>query len=96
MNVIKDTWEKYYRVKSGHVKVHTWVLISYNSQIFQNGVALSKQERIPFALGRLFRPSNQHDSMVSHSSLLNPRCVASSGFFGRTPSIIAFMTRIFD
>ena len=61
---------------------HLSSLISYNSLISQNAVALSKQERISSVLDFLLQSSNQHNSIVPHNPLLNPRCVASSVFLG--------------
>ena len=76
-----------------NVNAHT-VRLRQKSLIYQNAVASFKEEMISSALGRALRSSSQHNPTVLHSSLLNPRCFAPSGFFGRTPSKISLTTII--
>jgi hypothetical protein len=58
----------------------------------QNAAASLKQERISSTLGRALRSPRQHRSTIPHSSSLNPRRFAPSGFSGRIPSVIARTT----
>ena len=80
------------------VNVHTARLphYGYNCLICQNAAASFKQEMISSTLGRTLRSARQHSSTAFHSSLLNPRRLAPSGFCGRTPPVIARMTIISD
>lgn len=64
------------------------------SLVYQNGAASFKREWMTSAPGRALRSSNQHCPTISHSSSVNPRRSASSGFLGRTPSTIAPMTTV--
>lgn len=58
----------------------------------QDGGTPFRQERISSTPGRAFRSSRQHCLTASHNNSVNPSCVAFSGFFGRTPSMIAVTT----
>jgi len=69
---------------------------SQNSLTYQNNTAAFKEEWISPTPGRALRSSSQHCSTVLHSSSLNPRRFAPSGFFGRTPSKVALTARISD
>ena len=73
-----------------------FLITNQSSLIYQNAAASFKHERIPSTLGRATRSSIQHSSTILHSSSLNPRCFARSGFSGRTPSVIALIARISD
>ena len=64
----------------------------YESLTSQNALASFKEKRILAMLGRALRSSRQHRSTVLHSSSLNPRRFAPSGFFGRIPPKIEWMT----
>jgi hypothetical protein len=72
------------------------VRLRQRSFMYQNAVASFKVERIFSTQGRALRSSSQHNSTVLHSSLLNPRRLTPSGFFGRTPSMISLTTIMSD
>jgi len=71
-------------------------ITSQNSRVCQNHAARVRRGGMSSTSGRALRSSCQHSSTVSHSSSLNPSCCATSGFLGRTPSMIAWSTRISD
>jgi len=64
--------------------------------MYQNAEASFRRERISPTPGRALRSSCQLSSTILHSSLLNPSRFAPSGFFGRTPSMIALTARMSD
>ena len=73
--------------------------VGYKSElglVSQDATASVKQEMISSTPGRALRSSNQLRSTLPHSSSLNPSRFASSGFFGRTPSMISLTATMSD
>ena len=58
----------------------------------QDGGTPFRQERISSTPGRALKSSSQHCLVMFHIASVNPRRIAFSGFFGRTPSMTARMT----
>ena len=90
MDQIRDRGKRYASKNSGWIQERQcpyYPASCQESLISQNTLAWFKAEWISATLGRAFRSSIQHSSTVLHSSSLNPRRFAPSGFSGRIPPV---------